>query len=392
MSMPTIAQVRAFTVRGGGADYHDQGADHWIDDHIATPMARYPEYRKSRQSFGLNVLGSLVVEIEASDGTVGFAVTTGGEIGAFIVEKHLARFLEGQRVTDIEKMWDQMYNATLYYGRKGIVLNAISGVDLALWDLLAKVRKEPVFQLLGGPVRDELQFYATGARPDLARQMGFIGGKMPLQHGPAEGEEGLAKNIAKLADMRAKVGDDFWLMFDCWMSLDLNYAKRLANAAREHGLKWIEEALPPDDYWGYAELRRSVPAGMMVTTGEHEATRWGFRMLFEMGCADLVQPDVGWCGGITELIKISALADAHNVLVVPHGSSVYSYHFVVTRHNSPFAEFLMMAPKADQVVPMFTPLLLDEPVPVNGRMKVPETPGFGVRLNPECKLERPYTH
>ena len=392
MSMPTIRHVRACTVRGGGADYHDQGADHWIDDHISTPMARYPEYRQSRQSFGINVLGSLVVEIEASDGTVGFAVTTGGEIGAFIVEKHLARFLEGQRVTDIEKMWDQMYFATLYYGRKGIVLNAISGVDLALWDLLAKVRKEPVFHLLGGPVRDELQFYATGARPDLAKEMGFIGGKMPLQHGPAEGEEGLAKNIAKLADMRAKVGDDFWLMFDCWMSLDLNYATRLAHAAKEYGLKWLEEALPPDDYWGYAELRRSVPRGMMVTTGEHEATRWGFRMLFEMGCADLVQPDVGWCGGITELIKISALADAHNVLVVPHGSSVYSYHFVVTRHNSPFAEFLMMAPKADEVVPMFNPLLLDEPVPVNGRMKVPETPGFGVRLNPECTLVRPYSH
>jgi len=392
MSMPTIRHVRAFTVRGGGADYHDQGADHWIDDHISTPMGRYPEYRQSRQSFGINVLGSLVVEIEASDGTVGFAVTTGGEIGAFIVEKHLARFLEGQRVTDIEKMWDQMYFATLYYGRKGIVLNAISGVDLALWDLLAKVRKEPVFHLLGGPVRDELQFYATGARPDLAKEMGFIGGKMPLQHGPAEGEEGLAKNIAKLADMRSKVGDDFWLMFDCWMSLDLNYATRLAHAAKEYGLKWLEEALPPDDYWGYAELRRSVPRGMMVTTGEHEATRWGFRMLFEMGCADLVQPDVGWCGGITELIKISALADAHNVLVVPHGSSVYSYHFVVTRHNSPFAEFLMMAPKADEVVPMFNPLLLDEPVPVNGRMKVPETPGFGVRLNPECTLVRPYSH
>lgn len=392
MSMPTIRQVRAFTVRGGGADYHDQGADHWIDDHISTPMARYPEYRQSRQSFGINVLGTLVVEIEASDGTVGFAVTTGGEVGAFIVEKHLARFLEGQRVTDIEKMWDQMYFATLYYGRKGIVLNAISGVDLALWDLLAKVRKEPVFHLLGGPVRDELQFYATGARPDLAKEMGFIGGKMPLQHGPAEGEEGLAKNIAKLADMRAKVGDDFWLMFDCWMSLDLTYAKRLADAAHEYGLKWLEETLPPDDYWGYAELRRSVPRGMMVTTGEHEATRWGFRMLLEMGCADLIQPDVGWCGGITELIKISALADAHNVLVVPHGSSVYSYHFVVTRHNSPFAEFLMMAPKADEVVPMFTPLLLDEPVPVGGRMKVPETPGFGVRLNPECALVRPYSH
>lgn len=136
MAMPTIRHVRAFIVRGGGADYHDQPDGHWIDDHISTPMARYPEYRQSRQSFGINVLGTLVVEIEASDGTVGFAVTTGGEIGAFIVEKHLARFLEGQLVTDIEKMWDQMYFSTLYYGRKGVVLNTISGVDLALWDLL----------------------------------------------------------------------------------------------------------------------------------------------------------------------------------------------------------------------------------------------------------------
>ena len=392
MTTPTIKQVRAYTVRGGGADYHDQGDGHWIDDHIATPMARYPEYRGSRRAFGINVLGTLVVEIEASDGSVGFGVTTAGEIGAFIVERHLARFLEGRKVTDIETMWDQMYHATLFYGRKGIVLNTISGVDLALWDLLGKVRREPVFHLLGGAVRDELVFYATGARPDLARNMGFIGGKMPLQHGPAEGEEGLRANLAQLARMREAVGPDFWLMYDCWMSLDVHYATRLAHAAREYGLKWIEECLPPDDYWGYARLRREVPAGMLVSTGEHEATRWGFRMLLEMQCCDLIQPDVGWCGGITELIKISALADAHNVMVVPHGSSVYSYHFVVTRHNSPFAEFLMMAPKADEVVPMFTPLLLDEPVPRNGRMKVPETPGFGVRLNPDCALVRPYDH
>ena len=392
MSLPTIQHVRAFTVRGGGADYHDQAGGHWIDDHIATPMSRYPEYHQSRQSFGINVLGTLVVELEASDGTIGFAVTTGGELGAFIVEKHLARFLEGRPVTEIEKIWDQMFNATLYYGRKGVVINTISGVDLALWDLLAKLRGEPVHALLGGPVRDELQFYATGARPDLAQQMGFIGGKMPLHHGPAEGEEGLQKNIAELAEMRRRVGPDFWLMLDCWMSLDLNYATRLAHAAKAHGLKWIEEALPPDDYWGYAALKKAAPPGMMVTTGEHEATRWGFRLLLEMGCADILQPDVGWCGGLTELIRISALADAHNTLVVPHGSSVYSYHFVITRHNSPFAEFLMMAPKADEVVPMFNPLLLDEPVPVNGRMKASalDAPDFGVRLNPACSLHRPY--
>ena len=394
MTMPTIKQVRAYTVKGGGADYHDQAGGHWIDAQVSTPMARYPEYRQTRSSFGLNVLGSLVVEVEASDGTVGFAVTTAGEIGAFIVERHLARFLEGRKVTDIELIWDQMYFATQFYGRKGVVVNTISGVDLALWDLLAKIRKEPVHQLLGGAVRDELTFYATGPRPDLARKMGFIGGKMPLKHGPAEREEGLNANIKALAEMREKVGPDFWLMLDCWMSLDLDYATRLAHAAAPHGLKWIEEALSPDDYWGYAALKKAAPPGMLITTGEHEATRWGFRLLLEMGCCDIIQPDVNWCGGMTEILKISALADAHGALVVPHGSSVYSYHFVATRPNSPFAEFLMMAPEADKVVPMFHPLLLDEPVPENGRMKITalDQPGFGVRLNPDKALHRPYTH
>jgi L-rhamnonate dehydratase len=125
---------------------------------------------------------------------------------------------------------------------------------------------------------------------------------------------------------------------------------------------------------------------MLVTTGEHEATRWGFRMLLEMECCDILQPDVGWCGGLTELVKISALADAHGKLVVPHGSSVYSYHFVVTRHNSPFAEFLNMSPGADQIVPMFHPQLLDEPVPVNGRMKASVLDQARLRRAPEPRL------
>ncbi|WP_047099839.1 L-rhamnonate dehydratase [Sphingomonas sanxanigenens] len=393
-SLPKIKYVRAFTVRGGGADYHDQGDGHWIDNHIATPMSRYPEYRQSRQSFGINVLGTLVVEIEAEDGTIGFAVTTGGEPAAYIVEKHLARFLEGRSPTEYEKIWDQMYFSTQYYGRKGLVVNAISGVDLALWDLLGRLRQEPVYHMLGGAVRDELQFYATGARPDVAKENGFIGGKMPLHHGPAEGLEGLHKNIAELAEMRERVGPDFWLMFDCWMALDVDYATRLALAAHEVGLKWIEEAISPDDYWGYAQLKRNVPKGMLVTTGEHEATRWGFRMLMEMDCCDIIQPDVGWCGGVTELLKISALADAHGKMVVPHGSSVYSYHFVITRHNSPFAEFLMMHPGPTKVVPMFHPQLIGEPVPQNGRLKASalDAPGFGVELNRDIAMHRPYTH
>lgn len=189
----TIKHVRAFVLRGGGADYHDQADGHWIDDHISTPMSKYPEYRQSRRSFGINVLGTLVVEIEASDGTVGFAVTTGGEPAAYIVEKHLARFLEGARVTDIEKIWDQMYQSTLYYGRKGLVINTISGVDLALWDLLGKIRQEPVHQLLGGAVRDELQFYATGAARTSHRRWALSAARCPCTTAHRKAKKACAK-------------------------------------------------------------------------------------------------------------------------------------------------------------------------------------------------------
>ncbi|WP_031464319.1 L-rhamnonate dehydratase [Sciscionella sediminilitoris] len=388
----TVREVRAYTVRGGGADYHDQQGGHWIDDRIATPMSKYPAYRESRRSFGLNVLGTLVVEVEADDGTIGFGVTTAGEPGAFIVERHLARFLEGAPAHELERIWDQMYSASLFYGRKGLVLNAISAIDLALWDLLGKLRGEPVYAMLGGAVRDRQPFYATGARPDLAEGMGFLGGKMPVHNAPADGAAGLAETVEQFRAMRDVVDADFWLMADCWMALDVDYATRLAGALHEVGLRWLEEPLIPDDYWGYAELRTRMPKGMLLTTGEHEATRWGFRMLLEMRCCDIIQPDVGWCGGLTELLRISVLAESAGVLVVPHGSSVYSYHFAITRQHSPFSEFLMMHPRASEVVPMFHPLLLGEPVPENGTLSLDETPGFGVELNPECALERPYTH
>lgn len=388
-----IRAVRASVVRGGGADYHDQaGREHWIDGQIATPMSKYPEYRATRSSFGLNVLGTCVVEVESQSGEVGVGVTTGGVPACWIVEQHLARFVEGQDPARVELMWDQMFHASLFYGRKGLALNAISAVDLAIWDLLGRLRGEPVHALIGGPVRDELVFYATGPRPDLAQQLGFIGGKLPLVHGPGEGAEGLRANVETAARMREAVGDDFLLMYDCWMSLDVPYAVRLLEELAPHGFRWVEEFLPPDDYWGYAEVRRRNPTTTLCATGEHEATRHGFRMLLEMGCADVLQPDVTWCGGLTELLKISGLAEAHGVPVIPHGSSVYSYHFAVTRHHSPFAEFLMMAPQADRVVPMFDPLLEGEPLPEDGRLKVGDRPGFGVELNRGLAFDRPFPH
>ncbi len=332
-----------------------------------------------------------IVKIETDAGISGLGEggMSGRELAMQGMLDHCRGILLGMDPRRIEHVWQVLYRSWYFEG--GNILGAvISAIDIALWDILGQSLGVPVYHLLGGAVRDELVFYATGARPDLAKQMGFIGGKMPLQHGPAECEEGMRQNLDKLPTMRDRVGDDFWLMFDCWMSLDLNYAVRLAHKAHDYGLKWIEEALSPDDYWGYAALKKAAPPGMLVTTGEHEATRWGFRMLLEMDCCDIIQPDVGWCGGVTELIKIANLADSRGVLMIPHGSSVYSYHFVVTRHNSPFAEFLMMAPKADEVAPMFHPQLIGEPVPVNGRLKLSDKPGFGVELNRDIPLHRPY--
>ncbi len=387
--MHKIVAVRGLYVkRGGGADYHRQSPDHWIVGRIANPMSVYPAYRDSRLLWGMDVLGSVVVEVEAEDGTVGIGVSTGGELAAWIVEHHLKRFVVGQAVVNVEQMWDQMFRATQFYGRKGLVMNAISAVDLAVWDLLGKLRQEPVYALIGGKVRDELVFYATGPRPDLAAKMGFIGGKLPLEFNGASGEEGFRGNVGLMENMRNQVPDDFWLMYDCYMSLDLPYAVRLARALLSLNLKWIEEAFIPDDYWSYRDLRKALNAKTLVTTGEHESTRYGFRLLLEMECADIIQPDVTWCGGLTELLKIADLADAHNVLTIPHGSSVYSYHFLISRPNSPFGEFLMMHPEASEIVPMFSPLLINEPVPLQGKIRLGEDPGFGVALNPNVLLER----
>lgn len=380
-----VVALRAFVLRGA-ADYHDQSGQHWIDDHIATPLSSDPRFRSSRRSFGLNLLGSVLVEVEASDGTVGFAVTTGGGLAAWIVEQHLALVVVGAPVASVEDIWDRMFRATLFYGRKGLVLNAISGVDLALWDLLGKSRGEPVYAMLGGTPRTELSFYATGPDPVSAARLGFIGCKVPLRHGDGPAPD-LAGVVEHLGRARHELGSDFWLMIDCWMSLDFDESRRLLDLASELELKWLEEPLLPDDYWAYAALHAEMSGQTLLATGEHESTALGFKMLVEMDCCDVLQPDVGWCGGLTALNRINQIAAHSGKLVIPHGSSVYSYHFLVSSPTSPFGEFLLMSPRGDQVVPMFGDAFADEPVPRSGKIALAEfdRPGFGVTLAPDWR-------
>ena len=133
--------------------------------------------------------------------------------------------------------------------------------------------------------------------------------------------------------------------------------------------------------------------GLMITTGEHEYTRYGFRQLLERRCCDVIQPDITWCGGITEARRICSLAAAYDIMVIPHGSSVYSYHLQFAFPNCPIAEFLNMSPDADQLVPYFGKTFVDEPMPKNGYVDLdPKRYGFGVTLNPELELRRPSPH
>jgi L-rhamnonate dehydratase len=377
-----IKAVRAYLVAaaGAGGDYHRQKQGHWlIDTLIANPMSAYPAYKASRTSWGIGVLGSIVVEIEAENGVVGVATGFGGPPACWLIHHHFRRFLVGADARDLNLISDQMFRSSMFYGRKGLPVAAISVVDLALWDLVGKARGEPVCRLIGGRCRDDIALYCTGPRPEAVKALGFFGGKVPLPHGPADGEDGLRANVAFLAAHREAVGPDFPLMVDCYMSLTVAYAVRLAEKCRGLDIYWWEEVLHPDDVEGFEQLRAAHPT-LRWTTGEHEYTRYGFRRLIERRLIDILQPDVMWIGGLTELLRVAAHAAAYDLPVVPHGSGPYSYHFNISQPNAPFCEYVAASPDGRSVLPVFGRLFTGEVLPVNGRIAMGEAPGFGMEI------------
>lgn len=378
-----IKTLRVFTLapKSGAGTYFKPGdAQHWlVDSLISNPMSGYEKYRAKRSSWGIGVLGSLVVEIETEEGLVGVATGSGGDPAAWLIRNHFARFLVGEDARNINRIWDEMYRASLPYGRKGLPLMAISAVDLALWDLNGKVRKEPVYNLIGGRTRDEIVLYCTGPHADAIKAMGFWGAKVPLPHSPFEGREGLEKNVAFLRAHRDAVGPDFPLMVDCYMSLNVSYAIELAEACRPLNINWWEEVLSPDDVEGYRQIRQAHPT-LKWTTGEHEYSRYGFRRLVEERLLDILQPDVMWVGGLTELLRIAAHASAYDQLIVPHGSGPYSYHFIASQTAPAFCEYVAASADGRSVQPVFGDLFVGEALPENGRMLLNDRPGFGMEL------------
>jgi L-rhamnonate dehydratase len=378
----TIVRLSVYTVEsdGDGGDYHRKKQGHWlIDSMISNPMSGYPEYKGSRTSWGIGVLGSIVVEIETRGGIVGVATGFGGPPACWLIDRHFRRFIVGADARNINLIWDQLFRSSMFYGRKGMPLAAISVVDLALWDIAGKARGEPVYNLIGGKCRDEIEFYCTGPRPEAAKAMGFWGGKVPLPFGPHDGEEGLRRNVAFLREHREAIGPDFPLMVDCYMSLTVPYAIRLAEKCADLDIYWWEEALHPDDVEGYQLLKQAHPK-LKWTTGEHEYSRYGFRRLVEGRLIDVLQPDVMWVGGLTELLRISAHASAYDLPVIPHGSGPYSYHFIASQPHSPYCEYVAASADGRSILPVFGNLFTGEALPEGGKLLVSDAPGFGMEI------------
>jgi L-alanine-DL-glutamate epimerase-like enolase superfamily enzyme len=352
---------------------------------VANPMSIYPEYAETRRTWMGPGQEHYAIEIETETGLVGLCANYyGGAMACEIIRSHFSRFLIGQDPFDIARLWDQMYRSSLPYGLGGLTGMAIAGVDLALWDLKAKALGQPVYQLAGGATKvDGIPCYLT-THPDTLvhwKDSGFIGMKIAAPYGVESGQAGLVAMDKLVHQLREAVGDDREIMVDCYMSWDRDFTIRLAERVRDCDVKWFEDPLP--NGWAAeanSELRRLL-APIGLANGNMEFDPRAFAQLLDCAASSVIQPELHWCGGMTAALRIAAYADRHHVPVVPHGPNVYPMHFVMANVGSPFAEFVTGG-DGTTLKHVFD-LLLDQPLPRNGRIHLSSEPGFGVRLNHE---------
>lgn len=385
-----IVGIRLYKVRSGntgerGAEFGESqywGGGWATHALIANPMSVYAKYSGERSLWMGPGQDPYAIEILTDEGVTGTAVNYGGGPAACLtIAKHFSRFLIGEDPFNIEKLWDQMYRSTLPYGLGGVTSMAMSGVDLALWDLMGKALNQPVFRLLGGETKDSIPCYVT-TYPDLAaawKDSGFLGVKVAAPWGAADRRDGLIKMQHCLEQCRRDLGEEMELMVDCYLSWDFEFATRLAERVREIDIRWFED--PLENGWAEkmnAELRAHI-SPIQLAIGNLEFDYKAFAAILAARACDVIQPEMQWCGGLTAVRRIAAMAKPYNVPVIPHGSGVYNYHFVQSNLNSPFAEFLSVA-DGTSVRPIFD-AVLGEPLPVNGRVTLSNAPGFGVELN-----------
>ena len=258
-------------------------------------------------------------------------------------------------------------------------LYAVSAVDLALWDLLGKQLGKPVYELLGGPQKDQIFCYATGNDVDWYQELGFRGFKLACPHGPADGLEGLRKNEELVARTREQIGPMEELMLDCWMAFDVDYSVRLAETLRPYRLRWLEECLIPEDLAAHEVLRGRLP-WQTLATGEHWYTPLPFLWAITHQVVDILQPDIAWCGGLTVCRKIAAAAEAAGISLILHGggNTAYGQHFSYAMAAVPWCECFVGTPPGVPLAEGWG--LPGQAVPRDGWLVPSDAPGFGLEI------------
>ncbi|MFQ5856033.1 MAG: mandelate racemase/muconate lactonizing enzyme family protein [Anaerolineae bacterium] len=314
--------------------------------------------------------------------TVGGRYAGEGHLIHTAIQHNLKHLVIGESPFAVEQLWERMFQTTLLMGRRGAVMRAISALDIALWDIMAKAAGRPLYQMLGG-YRDEVPAYASGGYyregkglPELAVEMerymdmGFTSVKMKI------GRLDPREDAERVRVVRETVGTEVRLAVDAnnaWP--DAAAAIRAARMLEKYDIWWLEEPVMPDNLPASATIASALD--VPVASGEIEATRWGFRELLERRAVDILQPDATVAGGITEWIKIAHMAAGWDIPIAPHWMANTHVHLVAAVPNGLTVEFFVL----DEDVLNFERIVQEPLQPVNGMIRVPQRPGHGVELD-----------
>jgi L-alanine-DL-glutamate epimerase-like enolase superfamily enzyme len=363
-----------------------------------------PPERQHTSDFGkIASFDSVIVKIDTDAGLVGWGEAKAG-VGsaasayglAAIVNRDVAPLLVGQDPRDVGRLWEVMYNTPRegyaldrghvlpQLGRRGLSISAIAGVDLALWDLLGKSLGAPVWRLLGGRRAERMPAYASGGWADEARigeqLLGYVaqGGfrALKMRVGVMDGEP--HRSAARVRAARRALGPDVKLMADAHGTWTVSEAKAFCRMVEDQDLYWLEEPVTADDKAGLADVRRatSVP----IATGESEFTRHDFREIAELRAADVLQPDLAIAGGLTEGIRIGAIASAYNLRLAPHlwsGAPAFAAGLALAASQS--AGFILEY--ALGANPLLHELVHEKFPVIDGRLEIPDRPGLGITVD-----------
>ena len=327
---------------------------------------------------------AIIAVVKTDQGIVGFGMGAGGSAAVEIIRGHLRHLLIGADPRNVEQLWDQMYSSALLYGRRGLFAMALSAVDNALWDIAGKHAGRPVARMIGGWPRERLAIYQTGGdiRAGLARGIRhFKIGTRVGPHTPPDEQRRVAEAVVAARDT---IGPDGNLMIDCVSrNGTADWAVGFARQLRPARLYFMEELLSPDNVFGYAELVRRIGGGgagwTRVACGEHEYTEHGFDVLVRLEAAEVLQPDITWCGGLTAARRIRDLVEGAGLELIPHrGGSVWGLPIALTARTCTMAEsFPAGSPILDAMSPRFD----------NGDYAAPTAPGFGSTLTERMVLD-----